>query len=96
MLGLEDLLAGRSANGTLKSIMNVASLAMSSKSEKSSMTRKEPRRLFVWRAELTLIKVHVVKMKANLELLHLRDLPDQAAQGVLERSVPSCVNDGLE
>ena len=47
-------------------------------------------------AVLALIKVHVVEMQANFELLDLWDLPKNAAQRVLERSVSAGKNHGLE
>ena len=45
---------------------------------------------------MALIKVHVVEMKSNFELQHLRNLPEQAACWVLERGIASCLNDDLE
>ena len=60
------------------------------------MTNQEPRRFTMRSTILALIKVHVVEMKSNFELQHLRNLPEQAACWVLERGIASCLNDDLE
>ena len=61
--------------------------ALQSQREELSVADQDPGGLAKRRSELALIKIHIIKVKTNFELLHLGNLPHKTSQRILERGV---------
>ena len=63
--------------------------ALQSQREELSVANQDPGGLAKRRTELALIKINIIQVKTNFELLHLRNLPHKTPQRILERGVPT-------